>query len=92
VTDAYANSKLACGLLLVFGFTSCTSEKVLAPSPQEGRAIYLEACASCHGADGKGDGPAADTLKHRPPDLTRLAERHAGEFPRQFVLDVVAEG
>jgi mono/diheme cytochrome c family protein len=92
VTDDYANSNLACGLLLVFGFTGCTSEKVRAPSPQKGRAIYLEAYASCHGADGTGDGPAADTLKHRRPDLTRPAERHAGEFPRQFALYVVTEG
>jgi mono/diheme cytochrome c family protein len=38
-------------------------------------------CASCHGEDGKGDGPKAFGLSVAPPDLTTLAERY-GSFPR----------
>lgn len=26
-------------------------------------------CASCHGADGKGEGPLAESLRFHPPDL-----------------------
>lgn len=92
VKDARRKPKLVYGLLLILGlgWVGCTSERVFAPSPPEGgRTIYLEACSPCHGDDAKGDGPVAGSLKRRPPDLTRLAERNGGEFPRQLVLDVV---
>ncbi|HEY2133207.1 MAG TPA: CopD family protein, partial [Acetobacteraceae bacterium] len=35
-----------------------------------GEAVYRADCAVCHGAAGHGDGPAAGTLPHHPPDLT----------------------
>ena len=36
---------------------------------ERGRALYEENCASCHGARGAGDGPAAGTLVPRPANL-----------------------
>jgi len=39
-----------------------------------GRALFLQHCASCHGADAKGHGPAAEALKTPPTDLTALAK------------------
>ena len=33
------------------------------------RAIFTERCATCHGADGHGNGPAAANLKPRPIDF-----------------------
>jgi putative copper export protein/mono/diheme cytochrome c family protein len=36
----------------------------------EGAALYPGHCASCHGADGRGGGPAASSLKEPPADLT----------------------
>src|SRR5690242_18510605 len=47
-----------------------------------GRLTYSVYCASCHGKSGRGDGPVAGDLKVAPPDLTRLAARNAGLFPR----------
>jgi putative copper export protein/mono/diheme cytochrome c family protein len=35
-----------------------------------GFALYPDNCAACHGAHGKGDGPAAAALKVPPADLT----------------------
>ena len=35
-----------------------------------GKALYDQHCASCHGADGKGDGPAAAGLNPPPADFT----------------------
>lgn len=35
------------------------------------RALYLRYCAACHGADGRGDGPAALEMTPPPADLTR---------------------
>jgi mono/diheme cytochrome c family protein len=43
-------------------------------SPVEGRRLFVFYCTACHGPQGKGDGPSADTLwarnKIRPRDLT----------------------
>jgi mono/diheme cytochrome c family protein len=35
-----------------------------------GNAVYTKECLSCHGATGKGDGPAAKDLHPRPSDLS----------------------
>jgi mono/diheme cytochrome c family protein len=50
-------------------------------SSLSGVEMYRIYCASCHGLDGKGKGPAADALKKTPPDLTQISNRNAGEFP-----------
>lgn len=46
-------------------------------------------CATCHGADARGNGPLADTLKRRPPDLTRLTASNGGTFPTEMVRRVI---
>jgi mono/diheme cytochrome c family protein len=46
-----------------------------------GRDLFQFYCASCHGREGKGDGPVAASLKRPPPDLTAIASRHDGRFP-----------
>lgn len=51
-----------------------------------GRALFHDYCAGCHGADGKGDGPAAIGLARKPADLTRIAARNGGVFPRVKVM------
>lgn len=49
--------------------------------PMSGRELYVAYCASCHGMDGRGGGPAAEAMDMRPADLTALAEKHGGRFP-----------
>jgi mono/diheme cytochrome c family protein len=51
-----------------------------------GRDLFEANCASCHGADGTGNGPAARALKPPPSDLTRIRERNGGTFPRLEVV------
>jgi len=64
--------------------------EVLAEEPKSlsswGRELFEAHCASCHGADGTGNGPAARTLKPPPSDLTRIRERNGGIFPRLEVV------
>src|SRR6185369_16691437 len=38
----------------------------------KGKRLFGQYCASCHGRDGKGEGPVAMALKGMPPDLTML--------------------
>ena len=46
------------------------AEPYAAASVVRGAAVYAENCALCHGATGRGDGPAAGRLPIRPADLT----------------------
>ncbi|MCC7413790.1 MAG: cytochrome c/FTR1 family iron permease [Gammaproteobacteria bacterium] len=46
-----------------------------APSLARGLALYEENCASCHGASGFGDGPAAATLDPAPNDFHERARQ-----------------
>jgi mono/diheme cytochrome c family protein len=57
-----------------------------------GQDLFRFYCATCHGRDGKGNGPVAAALKVAPPDLTRLARRNGGAFPRERVEAFVTNG
>lgn len=50
-----------------------------------GRAMFLQYCASCHGVDAKGNGPAAIAMKVPPSDLTQLAKHNQGTYPVGYV-------
>lgn len=54
-----------------------------------GSYAFKTYCASCHGVDGKGEGPLAESLRFRPPDLTLIAKRNGGEFPAEKVHRIV---
>jgi mono/diheme cytochrome c family protein len=68
--------------------------KVPAPptSPASGEDMYRSYCASCHGKDGKGNGPAAPALKTAPTDLTQLAKQNKGVFPAAHVSTILQGG
>jgi mono/diheme cytochrome c family protein len=56
----------------------------------EGKDLFASYCASCHGMDGKGSGPASAAMKVAPPDLTRVSQRHKGKFPAKQVEEYIA--
>ena len=47
-----------------------------AESIASGAQVYAEQCSVCHGPQGRGDGPAAATLKVHPVDLTEHVFHH----------------
>ena len=53
-----------------------------------GEEIFGRFCASCHGAEGRGDGPVSRSLNVAVPDLTSITMRY-GEFPAGVIRDVV---
>lgn len=55
----------------------------------KGPDLFRAYCASCHGMDAKGTGPAAPALKARVPDLTLLSRRNLGRFPAAHVREVI---
>jgi mono/diheme cytochrome c family protein len=59
------------------------------PVGEAGSSIFRTYCAACHGVDAKGDGPLADGLRTRPPDLTLLAKRNGGNYPDEKVHRII---
>jgi mono/diheme cytochrome c family protein len=54
-----------------------------------GAYTFRTYCATCHGANGKGDGPLAQSLRFHPPDLTLITSRHGGEYPAEEIRRIV---
>ena len=78
---------------LAFAASLISACSVLRPEPPlrslSGVDLYQQLCASCHGFEGRGDGPVASLIKIGVPDLTRLAWRNGGGFPTDNVRQVV---
>ena len=51
--------------------------------------MFLNYCASCHGRDGTGGGPASTRFRARAMDLTILADRNKGKFPSERVKAII---
>ena len=54
-----------------------------------GKSEFQSSCASCHGADGKGNGPLREQLKVAPPDLTVLTRNNKGVFPAETLYQTI---
>jgi mono/diheme cytochrome c family protein len=57
--------------------------------PTSGPDMFRNYCAPCHGNDGKGNGPAAATLRKPPSDLTALTKKNNGRFPEAEVANTI---
>ena len=66
------------------GGTEHTRAQASTPAPS-GATLYRTYCAVCHGPDAHGRGPLASSLRVAPTDLTQLARRSGGTFPRLAV-------
>lgn len=82
---------LICGGAVVAQAAQATIKHEPAPytSPTKGVEMYAVYCAPCHGVTGKGDGPAAYSLKTPPKDLTKLAANNNGKFPEAAVFNAI---
>jgi mono/diheme cytochrome c family protein len=61
-------------------------------SATSGKEMFTQYCAPCHGAGGKGNGPAASAMKAPPTDLTQLTKTHDGKFPADHLTSVLKFG
>jgi mono/diheme cytochrome c family protein len=57
---------------------------------KNGQEMYDQLCAVCHGADGKGYGPAAQALANPVPDLTQLGTGVKGKYSSAQLKHVIA--
>jgi mono/diheme cytochrome c family protein len=54
-----------------------------------GSGLFKTYCATCHGLSAQGDGPLADRLRFRPPDLTLISKRGGGKWEADKVARMV---
>ena len=75
-----------------FGESSTSGDRnPFAPNPESlaiGERVYTEACTSCHGVQGRGDGPAAAGLDPPPANLIVHVPLH----PDRILFDFVHDG
>lgn len=79
-------SGLVLGLGTV-GLVACTEPSM--PDRTDGAAFFADNCTSCHGGQGRGDGPLAAGLPVAPADLTVLSRRNGGTFPSARALSYI---
>lgn len=72
--------------VLVFAAGTASAQKIeqvpmKRTAVNDGAGMFNAYCASCHGLDATGSGPAAKALAKAPADLTRITARNGGTFP-----------
>jgi mono/diheme cytochrome c family protein len=71
-------------LVALLAATSCASAQPpavqLTALEDQGRLLFVDHCALCHGDEARGDG-ALPGLMTPAADLTRIAARRGGDFP-----------
>lgn len=63
------------------------------PTPaNDGKVMYVNYCAPCHGLDGRGHGPTATVLTVAPADLAMLSKNNNGAYPAVHVVAILKFG
>ena len=89
---------LIIGIALLLGIAAAQTKTVIKEVPAkmtrslDGKDLFRQFCAVCHGVDAKGGGPAAPALKKSPGDLTQLSRKHGGNYPRLAVKVSITGG
>ena len=66
-----------------------TSPEFSQASVERGKVVYKEYCSQCHGAEGKGDGPAASGLNPKPAIHANIA---FDQLPMDYLYNVINFG
>lgn len=83
------------GFLMVQGvkdfkyYEPWTSPEFGMASVDRGKVVYKEYCSQCHGATGKGDGPAASGLEPRPAIHANIPFE---KLPMEYLYNVINHG
>ncbi len=91
ISDYLLTALVAVLFCFVANAQQSTVKKVrpAATASLDGKGLFLEYCAVCHGKDAKGAGPAADALKQHPSDLTQISRKNNGRFPDARILAIL---
>lgn len=78
---------LRTGFLPVLAFAAMAALPAVAEDV--GEAEYMNACATCHGAAGQGQGPMAEYMNVPIPGLRSLTKDNDGVFPMLKVIHII---
>jgi mono/diheme cytochrome c family protein len=80
----------------LFGVTLVAGGEPQAPQTQTapnhaalGGYLFKTYCATCHGTSARGDGPLAESMRRRPPNLTEISKRNKGTYPKDLVYRII---
>jgi len=73
-------------ILLVFQY----SGSIGAQNEGEGKKLYATYCSSCHGENGKGDGPASTAFPVKPGDHTNGTIMN--QESDKFLFEIISKG
>jgi len=82
-------TRFVAGFILAFLMPSFGLAQVKG-DPKAGKAKYDANCVGCHGASGKGDGPAAAALNPKPQDHTDGKVMNA--LSDKYLFDIIKDG
>jgi mono/diheme cytochrome c family protein len=96
--DSKRPAYLFIGIALTLGIAGAQTKPVIKDVPAkmtrslDGKDLFRQFCAVCHGVDAKGAGPAAAALKKPTGDLTQLSRKNGGKFPTLAVKMSITGG
>ncbi|MCA0955019.1 c-type cytochrome [Mameliella sediminis] len=76
------------GMAAALTLAGCVEDTAM-PGASDGRGLFMENCAICHGADGKGNGQMARAMTPPPQNLTLIKVRNGDVFPRAKVMSII---
>lgn len=77
-------------LIASLGFLALSQTAISLADAANGKALYSQRCAVCHGADIKGTGPLARKSNPPTPDLTTAAfKKRLSDYPGVIVSSVI---
>ncbi|WP_207166002.1 c-type cytochrome [Pseudomonas protegens] len=77
-------------LIVSLGVMSLIQASLSFADNANGKNLYLQRCAMCHGADIKGTGPLANKSNPPTPDLTTSAfKKRLNDYPGVIVSSVI---
>ncbi|AIB37447.1 MULTISPECIES: cytochrome c [Pseudomonas] len=77
-------------LIAAFGILSLTQTSLAFADNANGKNLYTQRCAMCHGADIKGTGPLANKSNPPTPDLTTAAfKKRLNDYPGVIVSSII---
>lgn len=59
---------------------------------EKGKALFAQNCATCHGNEGRGDGPAGAALNPKPRDFTAASDTWTNGSSKHSIYVTLAEG
>jgi mono/diheme cytochrome c family protein len=76
-------------VLIAITSTSVGAGQTKPATAESGSDLFYNNCASCHGTDGKGNGPLGQVLTIRPANLTIISKNTGGKFPVAKLYELI---